>query len=63
MQDRDNREATYRDAVAKLKSLDSNIAAADRQVLASELQLREAETPAPAESQDTGQCRRRRRPG
>jgi len=43
VQDRDNREATYRDAVAKLKSLDSNIAAADRQVLASELQLREAE--------------------
>ncbi len=43
VQDRDNREATYRDAVAKLKSLDSNIAAADRQVLASELQLREAQ--------------------
>ena len=43
MQDRDNREATYRDALAKLKSLDSNIAAADRQVLASELQLRETE--------------------
>ena len=44
VQDRDNREATYRDAVAKLKSLESNIAAAERQVLASELQLREAET-------------------
>jgi membrane fusion protein (multidrug efflux system) len=44
VQERDNREAAYRDAVAKLKSLDSNIAAADRQVLASELQLREAET-------------------
>jgi len=43
-QDRDNREATYRDAVAKLKSLVSNIAAAERQVLASELQLREADT-------------------
>jgi membrane fusion protein (multidrug efflux system) len=43
-QDRDNREATYRDAVAKLKSLDSNIAAAERQVLASDLQLREADT-------------------
>jgi membrane fusion protein (multidrug efflux system) len=44
VQDRDNREATYRDAVAKLRSLESNNAAADRQVLASELQLREAET-------------------
>jgi membrane fusion protein (multidrug efflux system) len=44
LQDRDNREATYRDAVAKLKALQSNIAAAERQVLASELQLREAET-------------------
>ena len=43
VQDRDNREATYREAVARLKSLDSNIAAADRQVLASELQIREAE--------------------
>jgi membrane fusion protein, multidrug efflux system len=43
VQDRDNREATYRDSMAKLKSLDSNIAAADRQVLASELQLKEAE--------------------
>jgi membrane fusion protein (multidrug efflux system) len=43
-QDRDNREATYRDAVAKLKSLDSNISAAERQVLASELQLQEAVT-------------------
>jgi membrane fusion protein (multidrug efflux system) len=44
VQERDNREATYRDAVAKLKSLESNIAAAERQVLASQLQLREAET-------------------
>ena len=44
VQDRDNREATYREAVAKLKSLQSNIAAAERQVLASELQIREAET-------------------
>ena len=44
VQDRDNREATYREAVAKLKSLESNIAAAERQVLASELQIREAET-------------------
>jgi membrane fusion protein (multidrug efflux system) len=44
VQDRDNREATYREAMAKLKSLQSSIAAAERQVLASELQLREAET-------------------
>ncbi len=44
VQDRDNREATYREAVAKLKSLQSNIAAAESQVLASELQIREAET-------------------
>ncbi len=44
VQDRDNREATYREAVAKLKSLESNIAAAQRQVLASDLQIREAET-------------------
>lgn len=44
VQDRDNREATYRDAVAKLKSLESDISAAERQVLASELQVREAET-------------------
>jgi membrane fusion protein (multidrug efflux system) len=43
MQDRDNREATYRDAVAKVESLRSSIAAADRQVLASELQLHEAQ--------------------
>ena len=44
VQDRDNREATYRDALAKLRSLESNIAAAERQVLASELQLRKAST-------------------
>ena len=44
VQDRDNREANYREAVAKLKSLQSNIAAAERQVLASELQIRQAET-------------------
>ncbi len=42
-QDRDNREASYRDSVAKLESLKSAIAAADRQVLASGLQLRQAE--------------------
>jgi membrane fusion protein, multidrug efflux system len=44
VQDRDNREATYREAMAKLRSLQSNTAAAERQVLASELQIREAET-------------------
>ncbi|MGC8641655.1 MAG: HlyD family secretion protein, partial [Isosphaeraceae bacterium] len=44
VQDRDNREATYRESVAKLKSLESNIAAAERQLLASELQVRQAET-------------------
>ena len=44
VQDRDNREATYREAVSKLKSLESNIAAAERQVLASELQFEEADT-------------------
>jgi membrane fusion protein (multidrug efflux system) len=43
IQDRDNREAAYREAVAKLKSLKSNIAAAERQVLASKLQLNEAQ--------------------
>jgi len=43
VQDRDNREATYRDAVARLDSLRSGIAAAERQVLASGLQLRQAE--------------------
>jgi membrane fusion protein, multidrug efflux system len=44
VQDRDNREANYREAVAKLRSLQSTIAAAERQVLASELQIREAAT-------------------
>jgi membrane fusion protein (multidrug efflux system) len=42
-QERDNREATYRDAVAKLESLRSSIAAAESQVLASGLQLRQAD--------------------
>ncbi len=42
VQDRDNREATYREASAKLESLHSDIAASERQVLASELQLEEA---------------------
>jgi membrane fusion protein (multidrug efflux system) len=42
VQDRDNREATYRDAQAKLDSLGSKIVAAQRQVLASESQLQEA---------------------
>src|SRR5262249_30472630 len=42
VQDRDNREATYRDATAKLDSLQSDIAASERQVLASSLQLEEA---------------------
>lgn len=42
VQDRDNREATYRDAAARLASLKSEVAGAERQVLASELQLQEA---------------------
>ena len=42
VQDRDNREATFRDATAKLDSLRSDIAAGERQVLASSLQLEEA---------------------
>jgi membrane fusion protein (multidrug efflux system) len=42
VQESDNREAAYRDAVAKLESLLSDIKAAERQVLASELQLQEA---------------------
>jgi membrane fusion protein, multidrug efflux system len=41
-QDRDNREATYREAVSRVESLRSDIAANERQVLASELQLEEA---------------------
>lgn len=42
VQDKDNREATYREAVAKLEALRSSIAAAERQVLASELQVKES---------------------
>jgi membrane fusion protein (multidrug efflux system) len=42
IQDRDNREATFRDATAKLESLRSDIAAGERQVLASSLQLEES---------------------
>src|SRR6516164_7785934 len=42
VQDRDNREATYREATAKLESLRSDIAASERQVFPSELQLEEA---------------------
>ncbi|HZV06265.1 MAG TPA: HlyD family secretion protein [Gemmataceae bacterium] len=43
VQDSDNREAAYREAVAKVESLQSSIKAAERQVLASRLQLQEAE--------------------
>jgi membrane fusion protein, multidrug efflux system len=42
VQDRDNREATYREAISKVDSLRSDIAADERQVLASELQLQES---------------------
>jgi membrane fusion protein, multidrug efflux system len=42
VQDRDNREAAYREAVSKVESLRSEIAANERQVLASELQLEES---------------------
>ena len=42
VQDRDNRAANYREATAKLESLRSEIAAGERQVLASGLQLEEA---------------------
>jgi membrane fusion protein, multidrug efflux system len=42
VQDRDNREATYREAVSNYESLRSDVAAGQRQVLASELQLQEA---------------------
>ena len=42
VQDRDNRAATYREATAKFESLRSDIAASERQVLASGLQLEEA---------------------
>ncbi len=43
VQESDNREAAYRDAVAKVESLQSNIKATERQMLASGLQLQEAE--------------------
>jgi membrane fusion protein, multidrug efflux system len=43
VQERDNREAAYRDAQAKLDSLGSKIAAAERQVQASRSLLRESE--------------------
>jgi membrane fusion protein (multidrug efflux system) len=42
VQDRDNRAAAYREATAKLEALRSDIAASERQVLASGLQLEEA---------------------
>ncbi|OJW10897.1 MAG: hypothetical protein BGO49_25655 [Planctomycetales bacterium 71-10] len=42
VQEFDNREATYRSAVAKVESLQSDIKGAERQVLASELELQEA---------------------
>jgi membrane fusion protein, multidrug efflux system len=41
-QEFDNREAAYREAIAKVESLHSDIKGAERQVLASELQLQEA---------------------
>jgi membrane fusion protein (multidrug efflux system) len=41
-QEFDNREAAYRSAIAKVESLNSDIKGAERQVLASELQLEEA---------------------
>ena len=41
VQDRDNRDAAYREAMAKVESLRNEIAAAERQLLASELQLEE----------------------
>ncbi len=42
IQDRDNREATLRDATAKVESLRSEVAASERQVLSSELQLEQS---------------------
>ncbi len=42
VQEFDNREAAYREAIAKVASLQSDIQAAGRQVLASELQLQES---------------------
>ncbi|WP_074313254.1 HlyD family secretion protein [Singulisphaera sp. GP187] len=41
-QEFDNREAAYREAIAKVESLQSDIKGTERQVLASELQLQEA---------------------
>ncbi|MDR3619527.1 MAG: HlyD family secretion protein [Paludisphaera borealis] len=41
-QEFDNREAAYRSAIAKVESLHSDVKGAERQVLASELQLQEA---------------------
>lgn len=41
-QDFDDRDAAYRDATAKVKSLERDIMGAERQVLASELELQEA---------------------
>ncbi len=41
-QDRDNREADYREAASKVESLRSEIASNERQVLSSELQLEES---------------------
>jgi membrane fusion protein (multidrug efflux system) len=42
IQDRDNREAAYRETASKVESLRSEIAANERQVLSSELQLEES---------------------
>jgi membrane fusion protein (multidrug efflux system) len=42
VQDRDNREAAYREAAAKLEALKNEVAAAERQVMASERQVFEA---------------------
>lgn len=41
-QEFDNRDAAYRSAIAKVKSLEGDIKGAERQVLASELELKEA---------------------
>ena len=50
VQERDNRAATYREASAKLESLRSEIAASERQVLASEPAARTGRRPAGAET-------------
>jgi membrane fusion protein, multidrug efflux system len=42
IQEFDNREAAYRDAIAKVEALQSNIKAAEREVLASHLKVQEA---------------------